>query len=142
MTQSTKYEQITLLTAAVATNSPPSGASAGVDVSGVFGSFTAIDWAVLQVRSTAGSATMTVAIRLWGYNALSAAWFPLGVGADATKGAINAGTTLGETAADTIRHTEPVYYVSAFDRVYAEITAIGGTSTAITVELIVPRQVA
>lgn len=133
--------KITLLSAVIATNSPPSGAAAGkpihLNMDGqsvgegmAFGD----DAAVLLVRSTAGSGTMTVTIRMWGY--ASAVWFPLGTGADATKGTINDGVALGETSADLIRHMEIMQGLSGLERIYAEITAIGGTATAITVELL------
>src|SRR3990167_3455428 len=96
---------IQLLTAATTANSAPalstdglalSTTAAGVELSGYR--------SLLLVKSTAGSGTMTVNIRMWGYSAVSAAWHPLGVGADSTKGTINLVAALGETGADAIRH--------------------------------------
>ena len=77
---------------------------------------------VVTVYSTAGSATMTTTVKLWGYTIASGVWVPLGTGADLTKGTINAGAAIGETAgiADVIRHSEIVSGLFNFDRVYAE----------------------
>jgi len=125
---------IQLLTAATATNSAPSGATAGVETNGLkVGSENVPDEATLLVKSTAGSGVMTVTIRMWGYHATAAVWFPLGVGTDAAKGTINEGSALGETASNTIAHAERFLVPGHFSRLYAEITAIGGTATAISV---------
>lgn len=122
--------QITLLSAATATNSAPSGATAGVALPHL------TDRALLFLRSTAGSGTMTVTCKLWGYNTLQATWFPLGVHATAaTKGIINGGNAIAETGTDVIGHCEEVTSLRRIDRVYLEITAIGGTATAITAVL-------
>ena len=128
-----------ILDAATATNSPPSGGSAGVSLASAAIGPPWPTTCTLLVRSTAGSGTMTVTIRLWGYAEDAAVWLPLGVGLDATKGTINAGAAIGETGSDVIRHCEPIANVFHFSRLYAEVTAIGGTSTAVTVELLVPR---
>lgn len=119
---------VQLLTAATATNSPPSGAAAGVETNDL--KF-ATD-GVISLRSTAGSGTMTVTCRLWGYEASAAVWFPLGNGTGAGKGFLNGGAAITETEADTIAHAQVVYGIGHIDRVYIEITAIGGTSTAIS----------
>lgn len=127
-----------LLEAATATNSVPSGGSAGIALTGLpLGDKAPIDGASLLVYSTAGSGTMTVTIRLWGYHADGSVWVPLGPGGDTTKGTINEGAAIGETSTDVIRHAEPIDLPGHFSRLYAEITAIGGTSTAITVDLVV-----
>lgn len=125
-----------ILEGATATNSAPSGSSAGLAIP------KADIWplpsqAVVIVRSTAGSGTMTATIKLWGYSTVAAQWFPLGIGADALKGVMDAGSALGETGADVIRHAEIVAGLFSFDRLYAEVTAIGGTSTAVNVEVLI-----
>ncbi len=129
---------IRLLNAATATNSPPSGASAGVSLRtrqpGVDGG----NWrgkndGVFLVKSTAGSGTMTVTLRVWGYSPLTSAWHPLGSNAtEATRGVLNAGNAIDEDGADVLTHSEPVSGLAAFSRIYLEITAIGGTSTAVS----------
>jgi hypothetical protein len=87
----------------------------------------------LVIHSTAGSGTMTVTAKLHGYCPGAAAWAPMGVAADdTTKGTVNQGNTIDETSADSIRHAEPVTGVFDFARLYLELTAIGGTNTAVT----------
>ncbi len=117
------------------TNNAPSGGSAGEAIPTALGPLPSS--AIVIVRSTAGSATMTTTVKLWGYSTIATQWFPLGVGADALKGVLNAGAAIGETGADLIQHAEIVSGLFTFDRLYAEITAIGGTSTAINVEVLI-----
>lgn len=132
---------IQLLNAATATNSPPSGATAGVAKSqrtenspcGIGEA----ESATIIVRSTAGSGTMTVTLKLWCYSPISGTWHPLGTHATpATKGIINAGAAIGETGTDTIAHAELVQGLGGFTRFYLEITTIGGTATAISAWLV------
>jgi hypothetical protein len=134
-------KSIVILAPVTATNSPPSGASAGIattEISNLF-NFMPSD-AALLLYSTAGSGTMTATARLWGYHPSAADWFPIGTGAAATKGQINAVSTLDETGADKIRHCELLALAGLIgSRLYIEITAIGGTSTAVTAELVVRR---
>jgi hypothetical protein len=142
VTQNARGWSVSLLVAATATNSPPSGASAGVALSvldSYVGGVTKLDSGSLRIWSSAGSATMTVTCKLWGYDGATAKWYPAGIGGDTAKGIVNGGSAIGETASDSIVHSEPVYQISDFDRIYVEITAIGGTSTAINAALVVPR---
>jgi hypothetical protein len=122
--------QITLLTAATATNSAPSAATDGVALPHL------TDYATALVHSTAGSGTMTVTLKLWGYNSATAKWYPLGTNATAaSKGLLNEANAIAETGTDSIRHAELVRGLRSFQRVYFEITAIGGSSTAVTAVL-------
>jgi hypothetical protein len=134
-------KSIVLLASTIAANSPPSGAAAGLamsDVAALFGFMPSE--AGLLLYSTAGSGTMTCTARLWGYHPGPAAWFPLGAGAASTKGVINATAAIGESGTDVIRHAETVALPGlAGSRLYLEITAIEGTSTAVTAELVVRR---
>lgn len=134
-----------LLNAATATNSAPSGDTAGfaLDRGGNAGKPTQgghrddLESCVILVKSTAGSDTMTVTCKLWGYDETAAAWFPLGPHATAaTKGVLNLGNALEETGANVIAHAEMVGNLNNFSRVYLEITAIGGTDTAISAWLV------
>jgi hypothetical protein len=119
--------QITLLTAATATNSAPTAVTDGVELP------YETDLATLFLHSTAGSGTMTVTCKLWGWNNKLAKWYPLGTNATAaSKGLINEGNAIGETGTDSIRHAEVVAGLRNIQRLYLEITAIGGTATAIT----------
>lgn len=129
-----------ILEGATATNSPPSGSSAGHASPAASNPPTILPLpssVVALVYSTAGSATMTVTVKLWGYLSVPAVWVPLGTGADLTKGTLNAGAAIGETSTDVLRHSEVIANLFAFDRIYAEITAIGGTSTAINVDIVI-----
>lgn len=132
-----------LLTAATATNGVPSGATAGFSLKGrTPGKPQANTWyhrnsGEVVVKSTAGSGTMTVTLRLWGYNAQSAAWHPLGSDAtEANRGVLNAKSAIDEDGADVLTHAEPVTGLAGFIRIYLEITAIGGTLTAISAWLV------
>ena len=133
---------IELLASATATNSPPSGASAGLATKALlrlFGGMPSV--CTLLLYSTAGSGTMTVTCRLWGYSEAGTVWTPMGFGADSTKGVINAVSAIGETVTDGIRHSETVSLPGHFSRLYLEITAIGGTATAVTAQLVARRGV-
>lgn len=126
-----------LLTAATATNSPPSGASAGHSLRhrqpGLEGYWRGKNDGVILVKSTAGSGTMTVTLRVWCYSPLTAAWHPLGSNAtEATRGVLNDGNAIDEDGSDNLVHAEPITGLGAFTRIYLEITAIGGTSTAVS----------
>ena len=130
--------KVEALASATATNSAPSGGSAGLETNalGVFGKIPTT--CIAEVVSTAGSGTMTVTIRVWGYD--GASWTPLGNSSvGTTMGVLNDGNAITECAADTLRFSQPLSYLGAYSRVYFEITAIGGTSTAVTVYLIVQR---
>ncbi len=89
--------------------------------------------AMLHVHNSAGSGTVAATLRLWGYLAATGQWYPIGAGADATKGTINAGASMGETTSDKLNHCEPFYLMGMFDRLYVQVTAISGTNTAVDV---------
>lgn len=123
-----------ILEAATATNSPPSGSSAGADLSDIdndnLGAKYEAASASVVVYSSAGSATMSCTLRLWGYDSQSAKWYPLGY--------LNSGNSIAELSADSIRWAEKVDDLFDWDRLYVEVTAIGGTDTAINVALRLP----
>src|SRR3990172_3725165 len=124
---------VQLLNAATATNGAPSLSSHGFALQTPAASVNiAGDKGLLLVHSTAGSDTMAVTIRLWGYLAISAAWHPLGPGGASTKEIINNGNSCPETGTDTVAHAEVVGGLENLQRLYAEITAITGTDTAIS----------
>lgn len=132
-----------LLTAATATNGQPSGATAGFSLKGrTPGKPQANTWnhrnsGAIVVKNTAGSGTMTVTLRLWGYNAQSATWHPLGSDAtESLRGVLNAKSAIDEDGSDVITHAEPVTGLAAFVRVYLEVTAISGTATAVSAWLV------
>ena len=60
-------------------------------------------------------------------------WHPLGQDAtESLRGLLNAKSAIDEDGADVITHAEPITGLSAFHRIYLEITVISGTGTAIT----------
>ena len=95
-----------ILDARTSTNSAPSGSSAGL-ANPKDNIWPLPQKAVVAVYSTAGSATMTATIKLWGYLTDAARWFPLGIGADALKGVMNGGAAIGETGLDFFRDRTP-----------------------------------
>lgn len=130
-------KEIELLASATGTNSPPSGAAAGIAINDARLYGKNPDRARLIIYSTAGSGTMTATFRLWGYSAAGSVWVPVGTGTGAAKGTVNAGAAIDETGTDAIRHSELVELWGHFDRLYLEITAIGGTATAVTAQLLI-----
>jgi hypothetical protein len=93
--------------------------------------------AAIVAYSTAGSSTMTVTLKLWLFDGIARRWYPAGTNATAaSKGLLNEGNAIGETGTDKIRHTEAVGNIRHFIRAYLEITAIGGTDTAISAYLV------
>lgn len=128
-----------LLTAATATNSPPTTATQGFSLKGrTPGQTQAHTWyhrdsGVIIVRSTAGTGTMTVTLRVWGYNPHSASWHPLGSSStESLRGVLNAQSAIDEDGSDILTHAEPVTGLAAFSRIYLEITVISGTNTAVS----------
>ena len=137
---SIQHKVLTVLSGATSTNSAPSGGSAGVEVQALdIGNGNIPDQVSCIVKSTAGSGTMSCSIKLYGYiaDAAIADWFPLGVHqTDSSRGLLNEGNSIGESESNKIRFAEAVSYIGHFDRVYAEVTAIAGTSTAVSVFLV------
>src|SRR5574342_976860 len=94
-----KYQ---LLNAATATNGAPTTVVQGVPLGGV------LDLGTIAVASTAGSGTMIVTLKLWGYVDALSAWLPLGTSAtDANRGLLNAGNSIGEINANQLHFAEP-----------------------------------
>jgi hypothetical protein len=126
-----------LLASATATSAAPSGATAGLDLDLVKSKVGCIPERVrVALTSTAGSATMTVTTRLWGYFGTAIGWSPMGTGTDANKGVLNAAAATAEVDTDSIKHSEEFTGLGNASRLYLQVTAIGGTSTAVTGYLI------
>lgn len=146
-TESRRTVTVRLVEGATAANGAPSGAPMSTPTAGK--GYDPIDLnyrshmpdnCAVRIKSTAGSATMTVSYaRAWGYSLSGANWTPLGTGADATKGYLNGGTALGEVSADSIVHEEVLYFPHLIDGIYIELGVFGGTSTAVNVEVDFPR---
>ncbi len=118
----------------------PSGTAGSADV-GAFRASTPARESTIFVRSTAGSGVMNVTLRVWGYLKAMGAWTPVGASpaGDANKGKLNAGVAIGEVTTDSIVHSEPFLLAGHFDRLFLEVVAINGTSTAIDAWLVTPR---
>lgn len=102
------------------------------------------DAGVIEGRSVAGSGDMTFQGRLWLMNPITRTWSVPGIGTVAApvadRGKLNDGVTQAEDGTDVIMFNEPIYGLTAFSRIYLQVTTIAGTGTAITAWL-VPRSV-
>lgn len=134
---------IELLASVTAANNAPSGSSAGLAVDTVRarygGSLPSMSGFLVGVKDTAGSGTMTVTLRLWSYS--GAIWFasqPFNVSSAAPHTAV----AIPETGSDDIGYAEWVKFdLRTAERLYLEVTAIAGTSTAVTGYLICPSAI-
>jgi hypothetical protein len=137
---------IRILEAATATNSPPTSyTDSGVDVGAILDTlYGAKAWpssCVVAVHTTAGSATMTATIKLWGGilgigSAGAGKYLAGGTGSSATAGLLNGGAAYDEHTTDNINRLDVIDFPGVCRKWYAEVTAIGGTSTAVTVDLV------
>lgn len=131
------YEaNLQLLTGATATNGAPTLSTDGVALKST------VDRATIVVKEDgSGSGVMTVTLKAWGYFAAIDAWAPLGVNATAAnKGLLNDGNAIDETGTDLLTHAEELFGLLKVDRLYLEVTAIGGTATSIDAwALLAPR---
>ncbi len=122
--------KVELLASVTAANGAPSGGSAGLATSTL--SALNAKWherAKIAVASTAGSGTMTVTLRLWLYT--GGTWFahqPLNASATAPHTAV----AVPETGTDAIAYSEDVPGLAMAERLFLEVVAIAGTSTAVT----------
>lgn len=125
---------VELLASAIAVNGLPTG-DAGIALDAGFSSDQARGRRPLPkqirvaVNSTAGSGTMTVTLRVWGR--AGGIWFRL-KDLNASSAAPHTAVAIPETTADSIKYSEVVECVDGCDRLYLEIVAIAGTSTAVT----------
>ena len=126
---------IELLASANAANSPPASATAGIDLNLLHRNSGGIpDKVRVGVNSTAGSATMTVTLRVWGQ--AGGIWFRL-KDLNASSAAPHTAVAIPETGTDSIKYSEEVSGISGCSRLYLEIVAIAGTNTAVTGYVIV-----
>ncbi len=138
---------VKLLEAVVAVNGQPSAATDGIpcyptnrivaDDGVCFTASPAQDSSIF-LKGT-GTGAVTVTARLWGYLAALGEWVPVGTGSDGTKGVLNAGAAFGAVKAGKVLHVEALLYGGHFDRLYLEVTAIGGTSTSVDAWVVTPR---
>lgn len=140
---------IRLVEAATATNSPPATyAGSGVDIDAImdalYGQYGRPKSAQLVTHTSAGSATITATLKAWmgwlGIGTAGAGKYVAGSPGSATlAGVHNGGAAFDEHATDIIHRTETIYFDGVTPtKWYPEVTAIGGTSTAVTQDLILP----
>lgn len=142
---------IRLLEAATATNSPPTAyADAGVDIGAIFDNlYGTKGWPSsvgLLVHTSAGSGTITATVKLWagvlGVGTSGAGkYVAASPGTSTLAGVLNGGAAFDEHATDTIHRLDIIALPRLCQKMYAEITAIGGTSTAVSCDLICPAVV-
>jgi hypothetical protein len=113
---------LTLVSAATAANGAPSLTTAPTAAQTLD---YLSDQVTILVHSTAGSGTMTVTVAIWAYYPEAGRWYRLGL--------LNSGNAIEETSANAINYAEAVVGLRGATGLYAEITAIAGTSTAVTV---------
>jgi hypothetical protein len=68
---------------------------------------------------------MTVTVAIWAYYPEAGRWYRAGV--------LNGGAAIAETSANAINYVEAVIGLRGASYIFAEVTAIAGTSTAVTV---------
>jgi hypothetical protein len=155
-----RYYTIRLIEgAAAATGRPPDGSAAGdddplqpdptpdefFDLRSIAGNFKGAFPTPCQVLvyNTAGTNVVSVTyVKLWGYNITSGRAFPLGAGADADRGKLNNGGSVGEVDTDDVRLAEVVLYLGLWDGIQAEVGVTAGTgSEAFNVDLLIPLSV-
>jgi len=122
-------------TALTAVNGIPSGSNAGASLRGPRSGTTDLNSEdneyMIAVRSTAGSGAMTCKVGVWGYVAELDLWFRFAV---LNKAADGSPQDIAETSVagdDKIYYAERILGVRHFDRLYVELIAIGGASTAV-----------
>lgn len=121
---------VEILASATATNGLPSGSS-GVEMNLLKGLGAAPDAFRIGIKSTAGSGTMTVTLRVWFRFGSTIGWM-VGKAIEASSATPQTSVAIAETTADAIAYTAIVDVPSAADRIYLEVVAIAGTSTAVT----------
>lgn len=131
---------VRLVESATTANGAPSAATDGFALDDLKLGYVPALEIEIQIASDAGSGVMTCSYaRVWGYNATTARWFPVGTGSDADKGKLNNAAVLGETGTDAIRHAELFLFPGLFDRIYIELGVFGGAATALDVDVVFPR---
>ena len=120
---------IELLASATAANGIPSASTAGISTNSLADLGRVPDKIRVGVKSTAGSGTMTVTLRVWGY--AGAIWFRL-KDLNASSAAPHTAVAIAETSADALQYSEEVTGISGCARIFLEVVAIAGTSTAVT----------
>lgn len=128
-----------LANAATATNAVPTLATDGFSLqgnspgAGPYYWLKAWDAGVITLKG-AGTGALTVQGIIYLYDSLAAAWAPAGISATiADRGKLNDGTTI--TGTTTLAHTQPIYALSAYGRIYLQLSTLTGTSMTVSAYL-------
>lgn len=137
---------IRLLDGATATNSPPATyAGAGIDIGAILDNlYGTKGWPSscgLCLSTNAGSGTITGTVKLWagilGIGASSAGvYVAASPGTSTLAGVLNGGAAFDEHATDIIHRLDIIQLPRLAQKMYGEVTAIGGTGTALCLDLI------
>lgn len=85
--------------------------------------------------SGAGTGALTYQGIVWLYDVISLTWYPAGISATiADRGKLNDGTTI--TGTTTLVHTQPIYGLSAWERIYLQATTLTGTGMTVSAYLV------
>lgn len=129
---------IHVLAGQLTANLPPSGGSAGVDLSKIRDQVSPGHGDIV-IEGTSSGGTGSITVRAWLYFAAVGGWAPAGVGADGTKGYINNGSPIGETQSAILQHAEPTLWIGDASRLYLEVISPAHLAT-LDAWLIVPRR--
>lgn len=83
----------------------------------------------ILVENVGGTGVVSAVVRLWCYSASTGKAYPWGIGADAVKGTINGGASMGATDTDKLRHREIIPGPGLADGIQAQIVSSTGTGT-------------
>lgn len=127
---------VELLASVTAANGKPT-ANAGISTSLLRQWGQAPSRVRVAFASTAGSGTMTVTGTVWGK--AGGIWFILKA-LNASSAAPHTAVAIPESAADVINFSDIVEDIAGCDRLFLEVVAIAGTSTAVTGYVLVGRE--
>lgn len=83
----------------------------------------------------AGTGALTFQGIIWLYSKIADAWCPAGINSTiADRGKLNDGTTI--TGTTTLVHTQPIYGISAYERIALQATTLTGTGMTVSAHLI------
>lgn len=129
-----------LLNAITATTSAPTLATDGFQLNGVAPGAGNYYWLKAWndgaiMLSGAGTGALTFQGVLWLYTVTAPVWMPAGISATiADRGKLNDATTI--TGTTTLVHTQPIFALGAYDRVYLQATTLTGTGMTVSAYLV------
>lgn len=127
-----------LLNAVTATTSAPSASTDGFSLQGnqastpTFQHYWQKPWATGAIHvKGAGTGALTFQGIIWLYSKIIDAWMPAGIASTiADRGKLNDATTI--TGTTTLVHTQPIYGLSAYERIALQATTLTGTGMTVS----------